>query len=526
MASTCIEPTVAEDYRTTNAPAQQAPRTVYLRYLLFTLYAAVYLLPFMRIYLPGTNEGILVYGAVRVVHGQVFARDFFDIMGPGSFYWLALFFKLFGVTFLATRIALFLISLGTAFSVYFLSCRMCKTYRTLPCLLLAGTYYGMQWPANGHHVDSNCFALLAVVCVVLWQEKNRNSLLLIAGAAAALTTSIHQQKGVLLFCAILLWLGWTLHRRGVASFSALGLAIAGYLGVISFVLTYFWTQGALSSLVYANFIWPSRHYGTINSVPYALGLFDQYWNHWVVAGSFRWSVGFASIMITPFLFVAAVPALSLVLGFLYGWKKVTPQMLLYWLCGWALLLSEFHRRDIYHLVFGSPLSEFRNKISDYVLQILAITSVFLATLNLMLVLTAHSVPTRVGTVAMLRVDPLFAFIDKHVAPGEEFYVYPNSPMYYFFSQTVNPTRYSNMVYNMNTTSQFEETIQILDQHKVKYVLWDANFQTKIVPQVFAEAARTPPDGFLMETYLQSHYKIATEVNGIRIMERRNDDDGH
>jgi uncharacterized iron-regulated membrane protein len=83
-----------------------------------------------------------------------------------------------------------------------------------------------------------------------------------------------------------------------------------------------------------------------------------------------------------------------------------------------------------------------------------------------------------------------------------------------------------MVYNMNTTSQFEETIQILDQHKVKYVLWDANFQTKIVPQVFAEAARTPPDGFLMETYLQSHYKIATEVNGIRIMERRNDDDGH
>ena len=80
----------------------------------------------MRILLGNGDEGLLVSGAVRIAHGQVFARDFFEVVGPGTFYWLALFFKLFGVTFVATRICLFVTSLGTALAMYFLSRRICK----------------------------------------------------------------------------------------------------------------------------------------------------------------------------------------------------------------------------------------------------------------------------------------------------------------------------------------------------------------------------------------------------------------
>ena len=83
-----------------------------LRYLFFTLCASLYLLPFMRVLFLGTDEGLLISGAVRVANGQVFARDFSEIVGPGTFYWLAIFFKLFGVTFMAAHICLFLTSLG------------------------------------------------------------------------------------------------------------------------------------------------------------------------------------------------------------------------------------------------------------------------------------------------------------------------------------------------------------------------------------------------------------------------------
>ena len=83
------------------------------KYLFFTICASLYLLPFMRVSVV-FDEGTLLYGAVRIVQGQVFARDFLEVMGPGTFYWLAAFFKVFGVTFLASRICLFLSSLVTA----------------------------------------------------------------------------------------------------------------------------------------------------------------------------------------------------------------------------------------------------------------------------------------------------------------------------------------------------------------------------------------------------------------------------
>src|ERR1035441_2367450 len=174
---------------TTNTPTQQASAP-WRSYLLFTLCAGFYLLPFMRVIFVTRDEGSFLYGAVRIVHGQVFARDFFEVMGPGTFYWLAAFFKLFGVTFLASRICLFVSSLGIALSIYFLTCRVCKQYWTLPCLILAGTYLGALWPGISHHVDSNFFALLSVVCMVIWNIKPRNSLLITAGALAGVTTCI------------------------------------------------------------------------------------------------------------------------------------------------------------------------------------------------------------------------------------------------------------------------------------------------------------------------------------------------
>src|ERR1039458_5138426 len=62
------------------------------KYILFTVCACLYLVPFVRLFLVGTDEGTLDYGAVRVFHGQVFARDFFEVIGPGTCYWLAMFF--------------------------------------------------------------------------------------------------------------------------------------------------------------------------------------------------------------------------------------------------------------------------------------------------------------------------------------------------------------------------------------------------------------------------------------------------
>src|ERR1700722_4626550 len=240
-------------------PSAKVTKRGYVPYMTFALCASLYFFPFMRLLLQTPPEGLLVFGAVRSVRGQVFARDFFEVVGPGTFYWLALFFKLFGVTFAATRMCLFVTSLGTALAMYFLSRRICSQYRALPCILLAGTYFGTLWPAISHHVDSNCLALLSIVSMIVWQNRRKVALLFAAGALAGATTCFLQQKGVLLLLALLLWL-WMQRRRSSTPVSSLGAVAAGYTSVVALMLVYFWAQHALWDLFYANVLWPSQHY--------------------------------------------------------------------------------------------------------------------------------------------------------------------------------------------------------------------------------------------------------------------------
>ncbi len=521
----------------TPAPTQETSRRRYIPYLVFTLCASLYLLPFMRLLLEETDEGTLIVGAVRIVHGQVFARDFFEVVGPGTFYWLALFFKLFGVSFMATRICLFVTSLGTVILIYFLSRRVCRRYQALPCILVFATYFGgtwRTWPMISHHTDSNFFALLAFTCLVLWEDSRKSSLLLAAGALAGATTCFLQPKGMLLLLAFLVWL-WIQHRRRSVSLSAVVLMLGGYFSVVSSMLLYFWSRGGLNDLLYANVVWPFSHYWATNTVPYAQGLILFYWNFyrniWAIPTSgINWTDGIAAVLITPFLFVAVLPALVPVLGL---WRRIDnfrPKILLYWLCGWALLLSELHQRNIFHVVFGSPLliilcihflGEFRAKIGEIPLQILAISGVWLASFNLLVVLTAHPVMTRVGSVAMLKDDSVLTFLDDHIAPGTEIFAYPACATYYFLSDTVNPTRYSLLIYDYNTASQFQEVIGTLDQHKVKYVVWNTNLEVKGVDfSIFRAVKHMHPSDFIIEPYLESHYKIIWAKEGIRIMERK------
>ena len=499
-----------------------------LRYLFFILCASLYLLPFMRVLFLGTDEGLLISGAVRVANGQVFARDFSEIVGPGTFYWVAAFFKLFGVTFRVAHICLFLTSLVTGLSMYFLSRRVCKKFQTLSCVILAGTSFGMMWPIISHHVDSNCSALLAVACMIVWLDRQSNLLLFTAGALAGVTTFFLQPKGALLLAALVVWLVMQWRRRS-ASIPELGWLVAGYCSLVAIVLIYFWSQHALWDLYNANVLFPSRYYGAANVVPYAAGIIWYYWSVWIGHGTGNiWLVGLATVLIIPFLFVAVLPAVVGVLGILHRNKPAKPEILLYWLCGIALWLSEIHRKDIFHLVFGSPLliilaiyyiEEYRAKVAVWTLQILSASACCLAAFNLFLVLYAHPMATRAGSVAVLKIDPVVTALESRVSSGEEIFVYPYCPIYYFLSGTTNPTRWSGIGYGYNSASDFEEVVRVLDQRRVRHVVWDTLFQEKV--KVMFPSVKPPrPDELIIEPYLQSHYRVVWKDNGVLIMERK------
>jgi hypothetical protein len=397
---------------------------------------------------------------------------------------------------------------------------------------MAATYMGMLWPGISHHVDSNFFGLMSVSSLILWYAKPRHGLLIAAGSLAGVTTCIHLPKGILLFCVFMIWM-WLQRQRTSRPLLALALLAGAYLGVTTIVLVYFWSQGALEALIYVNVVFPRQHYSTVNTVGYAYGILRFYWDPWVGAFGSKWLIGIPAILILPFLFIAALPPLMLLVCLRSKWKFVTPELMLYWLCGWAFLLSEFHRKDIQHLVFGSPLlvilcvhtlTESRRKLAGVALQILAISTVCLATLNcsVLLAAEAHTSVTRVGTVAVSGSNELLTFMDEHIRPGEEILLYPYGPTYYFLSATTNPTRYSFLLYNYNTRAQFQEVVGILDRRRVRYVIWFTEFGTEAAKQFFPGTQPLSPNDLIVEPYLESHYKVIEEDHGIRIMERNNE----
>jgi hypothetical protein len=521
----------SDDATTTVHAPEQRSAEAWKSYLLFTLCASLYLLPFMRVIFVARDEGSLLTGAARIVHGQVFARDFFEVMGPGTFYWLAAYFKLFGVTFLASRICLFFSSLGTVVTIYFLSRQVCRQYRTLPCVILIGTSFGALWPGISHHVDSNFFGLLSVACLVAWNTRRHSGFLIAAGLLIGATTCIYQPKGALLLIASLVWL-WLQRKSTPAPLTALALQAGSCFAVVTIVLAYFWSQGALSSLAYANFVFPRHNYGTVNYVPYATDLLHQYWAHWFKAfGGGIAAVAPAVILITPLVFVAALPLLLLLAVLPCKWRSISPLLALYWLCGWAIWLSEFHRRDIEHLVFGSPLlillciyalTEIGSKPARVALQILAICAGCLASFNCCAVLFsgAHTTETRVGRAGLVGKGPehVLRFLDEHLSPGEAILSYPYSPTYYFLSAANNPTRYSILMYNYNTPAQFREVVSVLEQRRVRYVIWETTFAGQ-AGNGFPGMIPNNPADLILEPYLESHYKPVENDDGICIMER-------
>ena len=78
--------------------------------------------------------------------------------------------------------------------------------------------------------------------------------------------------------------------------------------------------------------------------------------------------------------------------------------------------------------------------------------------------------TRLGTVKSFGEDKLLAVLNEKTKIGEEIFVYPGDPRYYFLTETRNPIRHGGLMYNYNDSEDFRETVRILDQRKIKSML--------------------------------------------------------
>jgi len=509
------------------------------------LFSCFYLWPFARTFGPFCDEGVLVYGAQLVKDGALPYRDFIDLIGPGSWYWLALFFKIFGTKFWIARGVLVLTGAATAILIYWMTRRL---YRG-PLDMLPALFFLLVaipvWPAVNHHWDSDLFALIAVGAVFLWQDKRLLRYLIMTGVVAGVTSCFMQQKGLFLVLAFLIVILVNGHRAGEPKnqiLSRVGTLLAGYAGAGALIILFFYLRGGLYDLIYWTLIFPARSYYGENLTPYGFGLFEFHWPSWQAFSNHffpPWVSNCLGMALSiPLLAIMALPFLLVILLVTSYFVRTNRPMFLnelmlpYWAAGLALWISELHRKDIYHLIYGAPLLLILlfvtwNKVTrdKWVLRNLGFSVVIagllsFGTYNAFVVGAAkHQFTTRRGTVYTFKEDTALRFLHDHIQRGEQVLVYPYYPMYYFLADIRNPTRFNVMLHWADTDPFFNEAVAALEQKRVKYILWDTVVDGENLKKWFPAYRHPSEEKLPLERYMRNHYKVVRVESGWRILQR-------
>ncbi len=474
--------------------------------LLLFLGSLAYLCLFLRYTAIEPDEGIILQGAQRILHGEVLYRDFFSFLTPGSYYLLALLFKTFGSSFMVARLPLVLF--GAIFSTvnYLLVRRACSRGNALTVAMLVTLTTLPYRFLVLHNWDSTLWACLAVYCGVRLLESADWKWGFGAGSFASLTFVFEQSKGAGLCLGLGLGLlaivltggpGWFLKKAQVVW---LALGLAWPLGC---VLVYFAAHHVLS-LMLADWLWPLQHYSLANRVPYGYQNWSDHSRH-LLFGTGSWWVRLLKVVtVSPGFLVPVLPLIAVGLFFYWiariGRNGAAQSRRAYYILLSAtlagLLLSVVTvRADIIHFMYLLPLfSLVLAWILDgrdipgrafksawpYLRRYIVIAFVLMAIPLLVRAIKANEkVATRRGVVATPKKDTVIEYVQQNVAPGESILVYPYLPLYYYLTGTRNPTHYEYFQPGMNTPAQADEIVGKLATSRVRVVLFESSFADKI-----------------------------------------------
>jgi len=497
------------------------------------LLSCLYLRIFYHYSALNADEGIVLQGAQRILQGQVLYRDFFSYFTPGSYYWMALLFKLFGSSILVGRAAL--IVYGGLFSAltYLIARRVCARWSALlACYAVLLTCLPFRFVVL-HNWDSTLLAYLTLYCALLVFERGGRAWAVAAGSFAALTILFEHSKGVGLvlglLCGYLLiaWRSrtWSLLDAGQLAGLALGFGWP-FLATFSYFALEHSTVAMLSS-----WAWPMFHYTGANRLPYGFLVMSTPDRTELLAGP--WSMKLATLVtLGPCILLPILPAIALAILLHFGFRGGRSEHLdprsTYWILISAtltgLVASTFltKRADFTHLNYLGPLfylvlawmlggpGSF-SRLWRYLQPIVALCAFFCVTGFGMAMLWgplgAHHISRTVrGEIKTVGSDGPLEFLQANVRPGEEMLIYPYEPLYYYLTGTFSAIRLEYLQPGMHTADQFRQAALELSAKRPRVVLFEPTFREK-VPLGWPNtplATLVAPDP--VQEYIFAHYR--------------------
>ena len=474
-------------------------------FLVFALSLA-YLCLFRRFTAMEPDEGIILQGAQRILRGEVLYRDFFSFFTPGSYYFLALLFKVFGSSLMVARTAL--VFFGGIYSTvtYLLARRVCSRGAAL---FAAGLVTMTALPYRFlvlHNWDSTLWTCFAVYCAVRLLESSGRKWAFGAGSFASLTILFEQSKGVGLMLGLIGGLAaiWFADRERLSRRRAQPAAIAlGLAWPWLVTLFYFGARSCLSTML-ADWLWPLHHYSLANSVPYGYQGWSDTTRHALFGSGPLLARLFYALTFSPCFLIPVLPLIAIALFVLWTIQMrrrvVSPTKCAYY----ALLTSAMSglllsivlvRADVIHFMYLLPLfslvlawlvdgrdipGRLFKVIRPFLYVYVAITFIaFSIPLLMRAARASYSLSTRRGVVTTPGKDTVIEYVQAHVVAGDTILVYPYLPLYYYLTGTFSPSRYEYFQPGMNTGEQAHEMLSRIASGHVRVVVFELSFVEKI-----------------------------------------------
>ena len=417
---------------------------------LFVL-ACLYLWTFRRFMLLDPDEGIVLQGAERILRGEVLYRDFFSFLTPGSYYLLALLFKLFGNSLMVARTTLVLY--GGVFTVfaYWMARRVCSRWAALLIAYLT-LLTSLSWRfVVLHNWDSTVWMCLAIYSAVLLAQTRHPGWAFGAGTFGSLTFLFEQSKGAGFVLGLLLGfilLAWIQGRLPFARAHTLALA-AGFAWPLALTLIYFAGHHALGAM-FADWNWAFHHYSVTNNVPYGYTDWSDEARESLFGTLRPFETFLVIVTVSPCFLLPVLPIVGLVL--LVYWVigarlgSLAPERAAYYVVAGssiagAMLSVVFVRTNVIHFAYLAPIlylvlawvidgGDIGGQIVRSMRPVLALGVLVTFTAVGMALLIANRnarsvIETRRGAVRVSWPDEVMRYTQAHVSPGEKIFVYPS-----------------------------------------------------------------------------------------------------
>lgn len=551
-----VESQASSETDITTSTSRRLPRHVFLiGSIILLICSAFFLQHVCWVEKWNKDQGLFPLGADLVARGGLLYRDFYTIAWPGSYFFLAAFFKIFGSSWAVCVSVLVGELLAMQCLILRLSRRIIDGWLVfLPAAMFA-VLGSIVWSNNYYYWEVLLFYLLTITCLCeSFSRSGRAQTIfaLLAGLAAGCTVMCTQALGpsvlLTLLTGVVVYFRAVPERSRAVQLSACVFGAAG--AVMVALLGYFLATGTLTDMLHHCLQFVVSRYHGINTVPYGwCPIFDDVVRNLstnAITGAislFAW-IPFELIRDAPFLVLLGLLLSKLAGADLKSEIVRRPAVLLLMVAGLSFSFTQLHRPDVHRLFWSTEClmivlvfffergivwikEKCGSSLSRCVLGTVA-SIVFIGIgLNLFISFAhakvAMTVNSRRGPVPCTEDLSIVEAIQSVTKPYEKVLVYPYEPVLYYLTATSYPGKSPWLVYNYDSPETFRLAIDDMEKNRVRYAAIDTRMRYDTMQNFgYISYRDVPADQRVMEQYLSTKYRQVGKYGRYLLLERNPD----